>query len=52
MLWKNDLRDSDGVLRNDTHVLQNDHRLSHDSMPRTVVHLHGGHVPSGVDGLS
>ena len=49
VLWKNDLRDADGNLRK-THVLQNDHCLSHEAMPKTVVHLHGGHVPAAVDG--
>lgn len=49
--WINDLRDSEGALR--TH-----HYLPVDSCPhgahhptaRTVVHLHGGHVPQDSDG--
>jgi spore coat protein A len=49
--WANDLRDSGGSLRTD-HYLPVD-QCPHgvvDSSPRTVVHLHGGHVPPDVDG--
>jgi len=48
VVWKNDLREN-GVLRT-THVLQNDHCLSHDATPRTVVHLHGLKVLPESDG--
>jgi spore coat protein A len=49
--WINDLRDAGGALRTE-------HFLPVDSCPhgahhpdaRTVVHLHGGHVPQDVDG--
>ena len=49
--WKNDLRDAQGNLLS-SHYLPVDpcpHGASDDS-PRTVVHLHGGHVPAAVDG--
>jgi spore coat protein A len=50
--WKNDLRDlATGQLRT-LHALPVDgcmHGAS-DASPRTVVHLHGGHVPAAVDG--
>jgi spore coat protein A len=48
--WINDLRDSLGTLRTD-HYLDVDlcpHGAVDD--PKTVVHLHGGHVPANVDG--
>ncbi len=48
--WLNDLRDAQGVPRTD-------HRLAVDlcphgaqNLPKTVVHLHGGHVPAAFDG--
>lgn len=49
--WINDLRDGGGALRT-SHYLPVDHCLhgAHDSAARTVVHLHGGHVPQNVDG--
>lgn len=51
--WINDLRDSLGVLRTD-HYLPVDlcmHGPDHAGpTPRTVVDLHGGHVPASVDG--
>jgi len=49
--WANDLRDATGALRT-THVLPVDpcpHGAA-NAAPRTVVHLHGGHVPSAFDG--
>jgi spore coat protein A, manganese oxidase len=49
--WKNDLRQADGGYRT-THVLAVDH-CAHGAeadAPRTVIHLHGGHVPSAFDG--
>jgi FtsP/CotA-like multicopper oxidase with cupredoxin domain len=52
--WINDLRDANGQLRT-THYLPVDHCLVHnmpDAMAaRTVIHLHGGHVPPNVDGF-
>jgi spore coat protein A len=49
--WMNDLRDANGALRT-THYLPVDHCLHGASgdAPRTVMHLHGGHVPSAFDG--
>lgn len=49
--WRNDLRDATGALR-DTHYLEVDHCLhgAMDNVPRTVVHLHGGHVAAEYDG--
>lgn len=49
--WVNDLRDTQGNLR-EHHILPVDdcvHGAHHDA-PRTVVHLHGAHVPSAYDG--
>lgn len=48
--WVNDLREN-GVLRT-THLLPVDHCLhgAHHDDARTVVHLHGGHVPEASDG--
>jgi FtsP/CotA-like multicopper oxidase with cupredoxin domain len=49
--WINDLRTSGGALRS-THFLPVDHcpHGAENSTPRTVIHLHGGHVPAAVDG--
>ena len=49
--WMNDLRDGSGALRT-THYLPVDACLhgAHTPDPRTVVHLHGGHVPAAFDG--
>ncbi len=51
--WINDIRDSNGVPRLD-HYLPVDlclHGPDHlGDAPRTVVHLHGGHVPHEADG--
>jgi spore coat protein A, manganese oxidase len=51
--WINDLRDANGMLRTE-HYLPVDHCLhgphQWGSLPRTVVHLHGGHVPMESDG--
>ncbi|MFN2427222.1 MAG: multicopper oxidase domain-containing protein [Candidatus Binatia bacterium] len=49
--WINDLRDSGGALRTQ-HFLPVDHcpHGAHDASARTVVHLHGGHVPQHADG--
>jgi spore coat protein A len=49
--WANDLRDLRGSLRT-THFLPVDSCLSGASSgaPGTVIHLHGGHVPSEFDG--
>jgi spore coat protein A len=49
--WRNDLRDPSGALRTE-HYLPVDHCVhgAHDSAPRTVVHLHGGHVAAESDG--
>ena len=51
--WINDIRDANGVLRVD-HYLPVDtclHGPDHEGdTPRTVVHLHGGHVPPEADG--
>jgi spore coat protein A len=49
--WANDLRDAQGALRK-SHFLPVDPcpHGAHGDAPRTVVHLHGGHVPSGFDG--
>jgi spore coat protein A len=48
--WVNDLRDG-GVLRT-THYLPVDTcpHGADDARPRTVIHLHGGHVPAASDG--
>jgi spore coat protein A len=48
--WVNDLRDG-GVLRS-THYLPVDTcpHGADDASPRTVIHLHGGHVPAAFDG--
>jgi FtsP/CotA-like multicopper oxidase with cupredoxin domain len=48
VVWKNDLRDN-GVLRTN-HFLPVDQCLITGSAPRTVIHLHGGHVPPAADG--
>ncbi len=48
--WINDLENSNGTLRTD-HYLDVDlcpHGAA--NLPKTVVHLHGGHVPADVDG--
>jgi spore coat protein A len=49
--WANDLRDAAGNLRT-AHVLPVDTCVDGASTnaPRTVVHLHGGHVPAESDG--
>ena len=51
--WISDLRDSNGALRT-THYLPVDECLhgpdTFGQSPRTVVHLHGGHVPAESDG--
>lgn len=51
--WINDLRDSTGVLRTH-HYLPVDLCMhgpnTEGDTPRTVVHLHGGHVPPASDG--
>ena len=49
--WANDLRDATGSLRT-AHVLPVDSCIDGASTnaPRTVVHLHGGHVPAESDG--
>lgn len=49
--WVNDLRDEDGQFLKH-HPLSVDHCLhgAGDDTPRTVVHLHGGHVPASSDG--
>lgn len=51
--WVSDLRDSTGALR-ETHLLPVDLCLhgpdTEGPTPRTVVHLHGGHVPADSDG--
>jgi spore coat protein A len=51
--WVSDLRDAQGNLRT-SHYLAVDPCMDGPDMwgdsPRTVVHLHGGHVPSAVDG--
>ena len=49
--WINDLRDELGSLRTD-HYLAVDTcpHGADDQSPRTVVHLHGGHVPQEFDG--
>jgi spore coat protein A len=51
--WVSDLRDSTGTLRT-THYLPVDLCLhgpnEEGPTPRTVVHLHGGHVPADSDG--
>jgi cysteine-rich repeat protein len=51
LVWKNDLRDASGALRT-THYLPVDTCLhgAATPAPRTVVHLHGGHVPADSDG--
>jgi len=48
VVWKNDLREG-GVLRT-THALPVDQCVATSTAPRTVVHLHGGHVPPASDG--
>ncbi len=49
--WVNDLREEAGNLRTE-HYLDVDTCAhgANDQAPRTVVHLHGGHVPAAVDG--
>jgi len=47
--WTNDLRDESGALRT-THRLDVDACVADDAAPRTVIHLHGGHVPAASDG--
>jgi spore coat protein A len=53
--WTNDLRDLDtGLLRTDHYLQQSSDDLTctHGAVDdaKTVVHLHGGHVPAAVDG--
>jgi spore coat protein A len=51
--WINDLRDTLGTLRTDHYLPVDLCMHGPDSLgatPRTVVHLHGGHVPAAVDG--
>jgi spore coat protein A len=49
--WRNDLRDPTGALRTE-HLLPVDTCLhgAMDASPRTVIHLHGGHVGADSDG--
>jgi spore coat protein A len=48
--WRNDLRDASGALRT-THLLPVDTCVhGADGAARTVIHLHGGHVPASSDG--
>ncbi len=47
--WQNDLRDDTGAPLT-THRLGVDACLAEDAAPRTVIHLHGGHVPAASDG--
>jgi spore coat protein A len=49
--WANDLRDENGALRA-AHLLTSDACLHGGAAgpPRTVMHLHGGHVPAAFDG--
>jgi spore coat protein A len=49
--WRNDLRDASGALRTE-HLLPVDTCLhgAMDASPRTVIHLHGGHVAADSDG--
>jgi spore coat protein A len=49
--WANDLRDDSGRLRT-THALPVDTCIdgAETNAPRTVIHLHGGHVPEEADG--
>jgi spore coat protein A len=51
MTWQNDLRDASGRLL-EKHALAVDHCLdgADSDAPRTVVHLHGGHVAQASDG--
>lgn len=51
VVWKNDLRDEGGDLR-EHHYLPVDHcpHGAHHDGARTVIHLHGGHVPAEADG--
>ena len=50
--FTNDLRDSTTGAPRTTHYFDVDHCVhgAHDSTPRTVVHLHGGHVSAADDG--
>jgi len=48
--WRNELRDASGALRT-THLLPVDRCVDGaDGAARTVIHLHGGHVPAASDG--
>ena len=53
--WINDLRDIETGLPRTTHYFEIDTRMmgadADGQSPRTVVHLHGGHVPSEFDGF-
>lgn len=49
--WINDLRDSNGSLLTSHHLpVDPCPHGAHHAGPRTVIHLHGGHVPADVDG--
>jgi spore coat protein A len=54
VLWINDLRDYNTGLPRTTHYFDVDTRIHGPDVagktPRTVVHLHGGHVPAESDG--
>jgi len=53
--WINDLRDIETGLPRATHYFEIDTHMggpdADGQAPRTVVHLHGGHVPSSFDGF-
>jgi spore coat protein A len=51
VVWRNELRDASGALRTE-HLLPVDTCLhgAMEASPRTVVHLHGGHVSAESDG--
>jgi spore coat protein A len=53
--WINDLRDFETGLPRTTHYFEVDTRMcgpdAEGNAPRTVVHLHGAHVPSDSDGF-
>jgi spore coat protein A len=50
--WQNELRDGSGDLREE-HYLPVDDCIhgADDGPPKTIIHLHGGHVPSRFDGF-
>ncbi len=49
--WINDLRDSGGNLLTSHHLpVDTCPHGADDDSPRTVIHLHGGHIPADVDG--